>query len=78
MDRAAWWAPVHGVAGVGHDLATKTTTIKPCKHKQRTYLLWPQGDHLYIERDAITIKCSNWLHTVCWKIALGDKAQAGK
>ena len=23
MDRGAWWATVHGVAGVGHDLATK-------------------------------------------------------
>ena len=23
MDRGAWWAIVHGVARVGHDLATK-------------------------------------------------------
>ena len=23
MNRGAWWATVHGVAGVGHDLATK-------------------------------------------------------
>ena len=23
MDRGAWWATVHGVARVGHDLATK-------------------------------------------------------
>ena len=23
MDRGAWWATVHGVAKVGHDLATK-------------------------------------------------------
>ena len=23
MDRGAWWAMVHGVARVGHDLATK-------------------------------------------------------
>ena len=23
MDRGAWWATVHGVTGVGHDLATK-------------------------------------------------------
>ena len=23
MDRRAWWATVHGVARVGHDLATK-------------------------------------------------------
>ena len=46
-----WWAPVHGVAKVGHDLATKT--IKPCKHNQRTYLLWPQGDHLHIYREML-------------------------
>ena len=25
MDRGAWWATVHGVARVGHNLATKTT-----------------------------------------------------
>ena len=23
MDRGAWWATVHGVSRVGHDLATK-------------------------------------------------------
>jgi len=23
MDRGAWWAPVHGVAIIGHDLVTK-------------------------------------------------------
>ena len=23
VDRGAWWATVHGVTGVGHDLATK-------------------------------------------------------
>ena len=26
MDRGAWWASVHGVARVGHNLATKLTT----------------------------------------------------
>ena len=25
MDRGAWWAAVHGVARVGHDLVTKPT-----------------------------------------------------
>ena len=25
MDIGAWWAAVHGVTRVGHDLATKTT-----------------------------------------------------
>ena len=27
MDRGAWWATVHGVTRVGHDLVTKTKTI---------------------------------------------------
>ena len=27
MDREAWWATIHGVARVGHDLATKTTNL---------------------------------------------------
>ena len=31
MDRGAWWATVHGVARVGHDLETKPPpkTISP-------------------------------------------------
>ena len=28
MDRGAWQATVHGVARVGHDLATKTTKYR--------------------------------------------------
>ena len=28
MDRGAWWATVHGVARVGHDLATKLPPSK--------------------------------------------------
>ena len=34
MDRGAWWATVHGIARVGHDLATKQqTTMRgpPCR-----------------------------------------------
>ena len=33
MDRGAWWATVHGVARVGHDLATKQQTMRgpPCR-----------------------------------------------
>ena len=27
MDREAWWATVQGVARVGHDLATKSSSI---------------------------------------------------
>ena len=29
MDRGAWWATVHGVTTVGHDLMTKTHTHTP-------------------------------------------------
>ena len=28
MDRGAWWATVHGVAKVGHDLVTKNQKKK--------------------------------------------------
>ena len=28
MDRGAWWATVHGVARVRHDLATKPPNVK--------------------------------------------------
>ena len=28
MDSGAWWAAVHGIARVGHDLVTKTTLSK--------------------------------------------------
>jgi len=28
IDRRAWWAIVHGVARVGHDLATTTTMLR--------------------------------------------------
>ena len=31
MDRGAWWATVHGVARVGHDLATKPPPPPPNK-----------------------------------------------
>ena len=33
MDRGAWWATVHGVARVGHDLATKPQKKKKKKKK---------------------------------------------
>ena len=34
MDRGAWWATVHGVARVRHDLVTKPPP-HPLKNKQR-------------------------------------------
>ena len=36
MDRGAWWAPVHGVAKVGHDLVTKNQ--KKTKNKKELTL----------------------------------------
>ena len=33
MDRGAWWAAVHGVTRVGHDLATKER--KKERHKKK-------------------------------------------
>ena len=32
MDREAWWATVHGVARVGHDLVTKLNYKPPTKY----------------------------------------------
>ena len=29
LDRGAWWATVHGIARVGHDLAIKPQTTTP-------------------------------------------------
>ena len=41
MDRGAWWATVHAVAKVGHDLATKPPPHNLCLlslcHKSREY-----------------------------------------
>ena len=36
MDREAWQATVHGVARVGHDLATKEKEIHTIKNKVTT------------------------------------------
>ena len=32
MDRGAWWATVHGVSRVRHDLATKLLLLQQLKH----------------------------------------------
>ena len=38
MDRGAWWATVHGVARIGHDLAAKTyQTILICNLTMDTH-----------------------------------------
>ena len=38
MDRGAWWAKVHGVARVGHDLVIK---LPPEVFKSSYNVLWP-------------------------------------
>ena len=40
MDRGAWWATVHGVTRVGHDLATKpmAQTVKNLPAMQDTWV----------------------------------------
>ena len=47
MDRGAWQAAVHGLARVGHDLATKppsTATSRPSRaHKAKCVELFPVG-----------------------------------
>ena len=42
MDRGAWWATVHGVARVGHDLVTKPPQIRQKKDKAVR-----QNQHMY-------------------------------
>ena len=36
-DRGAWWATVHGVARVGHDLATKPLLRNVCQKPTQYY-----------------------------------------
>ena len=38
MDRGAWWATVHGVARVGHDLVTTAPPPPPPPPRKRTVL----------------------------------------
>ena len=40
MDRGAWQDIVHGVARVGHDLATKPPPLKEEELKKRERTLW--------------------------------------
>ena len=37
MDRGAWWARVHGVAAVGHDVVTKPPPRGQSQEAQRKY-----------------------------------------
>ena len=38
MDRAAWWAPVHGVTRVKHNLATKPPSIRDLLYTTGNYI----------------------------------------
>ena len=40
MDRGARWATVHGVAGVGHNLATKPPSPTPLLASNNTGISW--------------------------------------
>ena len=55
MDRGAWWAPVHGVARVGHDLATKPPPQ-------------PNTSHLYSPSLYFLLQTSSLLRA-CWSPA---------
>ena len=55
MDRGAWWAPVHGVTRVGHDLATKPPPQ-------------PNTSHLYSPSLYFLLQTSSLLRT-CWSPA---------
>ena len=49
MDRAAWWATVHGVARVGHDLlATPPPPPNKCQLQPQLLLLNQVVDYDYI------------------------------
>ena len=56
MDRGAWQAKVHGVARVGHGLATKPTN-------QWTWIGQTLGDG---EREEGLVCCSAWGVTKSW------------
>ena len=60
MHRGAWWATVHGVTRVVHDLATKppTTIGKMPPHNLAFHLGCPLRHHL-IARSSLTA-CPNW------------------
>ena len=38
----AWWAIVHGVTRVGHDLGTKPMPPKDLKDQERYWAIWSQ------------------------------------
>ena len=40
MDRGAWWATVHGVVRVRHNLVTKTTTKINKNHNEKELSGW--------------------------------------
>ena len=42
MNRGAWWAIVHAVIGVRHDLATKPLLFCSNREKEATYCLVSQ------------------------------------
>ena len=47
-DRGAWWATVHAVTGVGHDLATKPPVFRSNREKEATYCLFSQKGFVFL------------------------------
>ena len=75
MDRGAWWAAIHGVTRVGHDLATSPPPPK------RNYNLWPRLFCLFLSwsrtsyiicRAQCQMKTQSPLFKNCWEFQDGD------
>ena len=46
MDRGAWWATVHGIARVGHDLVTRERERERKRKREKSPTLY--GDKVFI------------------------------
>ena len=70
MDRGAWWATVHGVARVGHDLATKPPHAKKgsSSSKPGPCSLMPSPMQSLLGTDALLLNCRSRqkIGTSCW------------
>ena len=68
LDRGAWWATVHGVPRVGHDLVTKPPLVMNVTHLLNPYIII--GTLLYgLERPSFCIEKPS-LGSHCWAAKL--------
>ena len=74
MDRAAWWAPVHGVARVEHNLATKPPSNRDLLYSTGNYIKYlikkkkRQCWYLLFQKPSCSGKagsCAPSLHSAC-------------